>query len=581
MGRWPDGAAYDSANGNLYVSNRGSSNVSVINGSTNTVVATIPLPWDEPVGAAYDSSNGDIYVSEWNQTSFTNVSVISGSTNRVVANISVGDREDSATYDPSNGDVYVTLWARGNVSVINGSSNTVVATVPVGLVPSGGAYDSSNGDVYIANTYSHNVSVIHGTKIVATVPVGSAAGPQDVAYDSTNGDIYVTNTFSNRLGTVSVINGSSNTVVATVPVGLVPNGAAYDPADGDVYVANIGSNNVSVVAGSTNKIVATIPGGDEPWAVAYDPSNGEVYVTNYLSGNVSVICGSTESPATYTVSFIESGLPFGTNWSVTLSGDTESSTATAIGYSETNGTYSYSIGSVMGYTASPLSGNLAVSGNSVTESITFSLVNLTTYAVTFTESGLTLGTSWSVTLNNVTARSTTATIGFAEANGRYPYRVGSVTGYAVSPSTGNLTVSGSAVRQEITFFLVNATEFSVAFTESGLPSGTSWAITLGGVTRSSTTSTIGFTEANGTFTYSVGVIPGYSSSPSSGSVGVAGRSSTLDILFTAAGGTGGSASSPGFLGLPGSTGFLVIGGLTAAVGVAVALILRSRRPQVK
>ena len=572
VGSKPDGAAYDTANGNIYVANWGSSNMSVIAGSTNTVVATVPLPPNAPNGAAYDSTNGNVYVTNWNSTSPTNVSVISGSTNTVVATVPVGDRQDGAAYDSSNGDVYVTLWATDSVGVISGSSSTLVATVPVGIVPAGAAYDSANGDVYVANTYSHNVSVMSGSSVVATIPVGGGTSPTGVAYDSANGNIYVTGLGSDS---VSVISGSSNTIVATVPVGSGPNGAAFDSANGDVYVANTDSHNVSVISGSTNTVVATIPGGDEPWGVAYDSANGEVYVTNYLSNNVTVICGSSTLRPTYTVSFPESGLPSGTNWSVSLDGATVSSTAATIDFTEANGTYPFTIGGVAGYNADPSYGSLTVAGSAVTEPVTFSVVNLTTYTVTFVEAGLSSGTSWSVTLNKVTASSTMATIGFNEANGIYPFSVGSVLGYTASPPSGNLTVSGGSVTQAITFASVNATKYTVTFTESGLPTGTSWSVILAGISKTSTTPTIAFQEPNGTYAFSVGSVSGYIAAPSTGSFHVLGAPVSQSLAFS----TSGGGSSPGFLGLSGNTGYYLLGGgvILAVGGVAVVLALRARR----
>ncbi|EQD43571.1 hypothetical protein B1B_13753, partial [mine drainage metagenome] len=51
----------------------------------------------------------------------------------------------------------------------------------------------------------------------------------------------------------------------------------------------------------------------------------------------------------YTVSFSETGLPGGTPWSVTLNGSTQSSTTNVIAFSESNGTYGYTIVDVSGW----------------------------------------------------------------------------------------------------------------------------------------------------------------------------------------------------------------------------------------
>ena len=77
------------------------------------------------------------------------------------------------------------------------------------------------------------------------------------------------------------------------------------------------------------------------------------------------------APSTYSVTFPQSGLPAGTSWSVTLNGQTLSSTTSTITFSEPNGTYAYTVGAVNGYTATPSSGSVTVNGVSQTVAITF------------------------------------------------------------------------------------------------------------------------------------------------------------------------------------------------------------------
>src|SRR2546426_6494162 len=246
----------------------------------------------------------------------------------------------------------MTNFDSNTVSVINGTS--VVATIPVGNIPYGVAYDSGNGYIYVANINSNNVSVIDGTSVIASVPVGS--GPDGVGYNGGNGYIYVANQNSNN---VSVISGT--TVVATVSVGGNPGGVGYDSGNGYVYVANHFSDNVSVIDGTT--VVATIPVGSVPLGVAYENANGYVYVANALSDTVSVISTTAQL---FLVTFTESGLPYGSPWSVTLDGLVNRSTTPTITFSEPNGTHAYAVGRVTGYAAyydpSPSSGSVVVNG---------------------------------------------------------------------------------------------------------------------------------------------------------------------------------------------------------------------------
>ena len=76
----------------------------------------------------------------------------------------------------------------------------------------------------------------------------------------------------------------------------------------------------------------------------------------------------------------------------------------------------------------------------------------TTYDVTFTESGLASGTSWSVTFNGVNKSSTSDSISFTAPNGVYAYSVDVPSGYSSSSTlSGNLTVADANVTKTITF----------------------------------------------------------------------------------------------------------------------------------
>jgi hypothetical protein len=161
------------------------------------------------------------------------------------------------------------------------------------------------------------------------------------------------------------------------------------------------------------------------------------------------------------------------------------------------------------------------------------------YAVTFSETGLPAGISWTVTFNGQTLSSTTSTIAFSEHNGTYSFSV-SASGYTATPASGSLTVSGVSSKS-ITFAALPPGSYTVTFTESGLPTGMTWSVTLNSAQESSTGTSISFTETNGTYSFTVGSVTGYTASPSSGMVTVSGPTSPQSITFTSSGGGGGGA----------------------------------------
>jgi YVTN family beta-propeller protein len=98
-----------------------------------TVVATVKVG-ATPYGVAYDSAKGEVFVSNSNGNT---TSVISDSSNAVVATVAVGSTSYGIAYDSAKGEVFVGNSGSNTVFVISDSSNAVVATVPLptGNVP--------------------------------------------------------------------------------------------------------------------------------------------------------------------------------------------------------------------------------------------------------------------------------------------------------------------------------------------------------------------------------------------------------------------------------------------------------------
>jgi len=112
--------------------------------------------------------------------------------------------------------------------------------------------------------------------------------------------------------------------------------------------------------------------------------------------------------------------------------------------------------------------------------------------------------------------------------------------------------------------------YAVQFVEEGLPSGTSWSITLNGTLRSSQGNTIAFTELNGSYAFSVSSVASYNSNVSSGTVKVVGQPVTLSVSFGAVP----TSSGPGFPWLLVGIVFVIVAVIAVIV---VVLATRSRR----
>jgi YVTN family beta-propeller protein len=277
------------------------------------IIATIPVGTN-PEGLAYDSSMGEIFVA--NNGSDT-VSVISDSSNTVVANLTTGNQPACLAYDSAKGEIFVTNDGSGTVSVISDMdiSDPYVATVTVGTKPNGVAYDSGKGEIFVANWGSGTVSVISdkNNTVVATVPVGT--NPVGVAYDSGKGEIFVANSYVTRggNGSVSVISDSKNKVVATVPVGFNPFYPAYDSGKGEIFVPNFGDGSVSVISDKKNVVIAnvTLPEANWTWGISYDSGKNVIFCTSGDYGSYSAIFVISDSNNAVVANVTQAPIPIG------------------------------------------------------------------------------------------------------------------------------------------------------------------------------------------------------------------------------------------------------------------------------
>jgi YVTN family beta-propeller protein len=290
VGNGPSGVAVNSAGTRAYVVNTTDDTISVINTSTNTVIATITVGLG-PVGVAVNTAGTKLYVA--NSISNT-VSVIDTSTNTIITDIAVGTTPRGVAVNSADTRTYVSNNFSGTVSVIDNTINTVIATVVVGNAPEGLDISPSGTRVYVANTNDNTVSVINTSTNLVMVNTAVGTNPKTVTVNPAGTRAYVTNNFAGAAGTVSVIDPSTNLVVGLpISVGNGPIGASINPLGTKVYVVNNVSGNVSVIDTITNSVTATIIVGNNPIALGKFIENPPMVIsTSPAAGAIRVATGA-------------------------------------------------------------------------------------------------------------------------------------------------------------------------------------------------------------------------------------------------------------------------------------------------
>ncbi|MGC8724981.1 MAG: protease pro-enzyme activation domain-containing protein [Thermoplasmata archaeon] len=470
----PGDVVYDPANQLIYTTNWNSSGnyITVINPYTNKIstilnVTNILMPNN----IVYNPYNKLLYV--YGMGNPEDVVLVINSTNSVVKTINIpGNQVYPMTYDSQNryiylvgaNDSYNDVYVLYAISPTFTLSNVTVLPGSFYDMGHGIIYNPSNNLIYVAMGNTHNVDVVNVStdSVIKVIQIGNGTQPESMAFDPLNKDIYV---MENYLSNVFIINSTTNSFTKNITVGLYPTNSIYDPANGCMYVVNYGSDSVSIVNGLTNTVFNNISVGQGPWSIAYDNFTHKIYVTNYWSptGSVSVINeGTTQyinfvKISTYSLYFKETGLPKGVQWNITLNGTLYTTKNTTISFTEPNGSYTFTIENISGYTVKPSKGIAVINGKNTTINVTFTNIKPIYYTVIFEENGLPHGIEWSVTLGNITLNSTSGVIEFMVYNGSYKFKVGNISGYVVNPDKGNITVKGSNETIIINFSQIKTT----------------------------------------------------------------------------------------------------------------------------
>jgi hypothetical protein len=276
-------------------------------------------------------------------------------------------------------------------------------------------------------------------------------------------------------------------------------------------------------------------------AVAMGIQNIYLWTSQGYESNLGTLITSLDrsSVITHTVTFTESGLPSGTNWSVTLNGSVRSSHSSAITFTEPNGSLGFSVLSPTAaengtrFEATPSTGSVDVSGANVTVPIGYGpQYYLQAVASPVGDGTVSPAKGWYGAGHTVSVLATPASgDSFSSWSGE---GAGSYNG---TSNPASVTVLGP-INETAQFTPTSPNLVTVTFTETGLPRGTTWNVRLNGQWEGSSNATVEFRVSNGSYGYAIGspvsgANPGtrYVTAPTTGTVVVGNSSVTVSVAY--------------------------------------------------
>ncbi len=169
----PEDAVFDAAHGEVWITNRGSDNVTVVNTADQSIAATIPLA-NHITALAANPMRKRIYAAN---ASANAVYVIEG--DRVVARAPTGNHPVDLAVDAEAGRLYVANRADGTLKIIDEDTLEITASEFVTNSLSTVAMDPVNGKLFAAGTQLNPETLkAEATFYAQGVPLGSENRPQ-------------------------------------------------------------------------------------------------------------------------------------------------------------------------------------------------------------------------------------------------------------------------------------------------------------------------------------------------------------------------------------------------------------------
>ena len=301
----PSVHALDDLSNYVFVPNRASADVAVIDTRTDAVVARVQVG-EVPHQVAVSPALGKMVVTN---TADNTISVIDLATLETTATIPLGHEPEHMEIDPSGAVLAVGNIGEGTVSLVSLGEERELARIDGLHEPHNMTFDPSGTRLYVGNLGASFVSMIDVPQ--ATVAGEIAVGPDralahheddDTAYQ---GIINVTATPDGRLGfaaygegdRMAVIDLDSGRTLKDLALGDTP-WRAFTTSDGRyMIVPNNGDETVSVVSTETLDEVARLPGAADMTGVNTGWFDRLAYVISRGDDKALIIDLETMQPA--------------------------------------------------------------------------------------------------------------------------------------------------------------------------------------------------------------------------------------------------------------------------------------------
>ncbi len=270
--------------GRIFVTNERGDSVSVINGNSLVVEATIDVG-DRPRGIGISPDGSELYVavSEENK-----IKVIDPVSLKIMREFKAGSDPETFAVHP-NGNIYISNEDDAKASVFDPKTGEQIAEISVGLEPEGVAISADGKRVIVTSESTNMLHVIKASDntIEKNILVGSR--PRAATFTKSGDVAYATAEISGEVVKIDMNTGEILKRGSSGDSKSKPKDVVLNKDESVIYVAAGRANKVVVMDAETLEIITSIPVGKRVWGLAISKNGKRVFSTDGVSGTVSVI----------------------------------------------------------------------------------------------------------------------------------------------------------------------------------------------------------------------------------------------------------------------------------------------------
>jgi YVTN family beta-propeller protein len=295
----PPGAAAQPRASLVYVSNEGSGDLTVIDASSDEVVATVKLGL-RPRGVRFGPGGDRIFVALSAKpvpgarrfgpdSPPEGIAVVDAAKRALVSVLPAGEDPESFAVLPDGRMLVVSNEDSASVTFVDAAAARDVATVEVGREPEGVTVAPGGDVVAVASEKDARVDFVDPITHRVVASVATCGRPRMVAFTPDGALAFAT---CEEHAAVQVIDARSRRAAGVVPLPADsrPMGLAVSPDGSRLYVSNGNAGTVSAIDVAARKVVGTAEKvGARCWGIGLTRDGRKLYVANGKSNDVAIV----------------------------------------------------------------------------------------------------------------------------------------------------------------------------------------------------------------------------------------------------------------------------------------------------